>query len=334
MAGQFVISLDFELHWGTRDAIDFTQRRDEIVGGRQAVSAMLRLFESRGIHATWATVGILFASTKAEALQAAPTRRPAYDQQHLRPYSELEASGATEAEDPYHFAGSLVDAIARTPGQELATHTYSHYYCLECGQSVEDFEADLGACKAIGARFGDVLGSIVFPRNQYATSYLETARRAGVRCFRGNPSPWFWQPRAHGEETRLQRALRFSDAYAKLARTPVQSVTLDPSGLVNVPATRFLRPWSRKLASADRLRLARIKSQMRAAARQGGLFHLWWHPNNFSHNLSQNLGFLERVLDEYELLHRREGMLTQTMSEAAARVSRHADSDRADSDRV
>ncbi len=321
MRGQFVISLDFELHWGSRDASPFLDHRDAILNGRQAVEALVKLFRARSIHATWATVGILFARTREEALRHAPTRRPAYVDARLNPYDELLASGEDENRDPFHFAGPLVDLIAHTPLQELATHTFSHYYCLEPGQSAAAFAADLTAARTIGERHGRVLNSLVFPRNQFSTESLAVAREAGVTTFRGNPDAWCWQPGSGQQQTAARRALRLYDAYA-LAEPRLQHVLRDPSGLFNVPASRFLRPYHPKLAPADPLRLARIHAEMTAAARRGSLFHLWWHPNNFSSHLAQNLSFLERVLDHFELMQRRYAMESMTMAEAAAASDR------------
>ena len=44
-----------------------------------------------------------------------------------------------EADDPLHYAPSLIDDILRRRRQELATHTFSHCYCLEEGQTEEAF---------------------------------------------------------------------------------------------------------------------------------------------------------------------------------------------------
>ena len=107
--GQFVISLDFELHWGVRDHTAVDQYRENLLGVREVVPALLARFRQREVHATWATVGILFAKTRAEALQHAPSDRPAYTNARLNPYTGLEAAGPDEAADPFHFAGSLVD---------------------------------------------------------------------------------------------------------------------------------------------------------------------------------------------------------------------------------
>jgi hypothetical protein len=37
----------------------------------------------------------------------------------------------------------MVQQIKSTPYQEVATHTYAHYFCLEEGQTKEQFREDI-----------------------------------------------------------------------------------------------------------------------------------------------------------------------------------------------
>jgi hypothetical protein len=91
-------------------------------------------------------------------------------------------------------------------------------------------------------------------------------------------------------------------------------------GIVNVPADRFLRPWSAAFAWAERAKHSRIAREMRAAALSGGSYHLWWHPHNFGVNLAENLAGLRAVLDAFDELRRTHGMQSRTMSSVAAEV--------------
>lgn len=321
MAGQFVISLDFELHWGVRDHSSVEAYKENLLGAREVVPALLTRFRQRELHATWATVGLLFAKSRQEALSHAPTARPPYANTCLDAYGELEAAGIDEAADPFHFAGSLVDEIAKTPHQELGTHTFSHYYCLEAGPSVRHFEADIASAQAIGARYGTVTRSIVFPRNQFDAPHLAALKRAGTVAFRGNPSAWFWAAHAAADETPVSRALRLADAYAPTGWGEDVVAHRDRSGLINVPGTRFLRPWTPSFAKFERLKLLRLRSEMARAAKRGTLFHLWWHPHNFGRYPAQNLAMLDGILDTFDELRSRYRMESLTMSEAAAQVA-------------
>jgi hypothetical protein len=60
---------------------------------------------------------------------------------------------------------------------------------------------------------------------------------------------------------------------------------------------------------------------MRDAARRGRIFHLWWHPHNFSQDWSENFTILERVLDEFDRLSTVEGMQSLSMGDVAKMVA-------------
>lgn len=186
--GALIISLDFELHWGffdRRGLDDATARRLE--GARRAAEAMLEVFSAREIRATWAVVGLLLAPDREarEALLPDPALRPDYRRGELDPCAVPVGSG--EGDDPFHYAPSLVRRILDTPGQELASHTFGHYYCLEEGQGADHFAADLDAFGRAAALYGVSPLSIVFPRNQHNPAYGGLLSAAGYRAYRGNP---------------------------------------------------------------------------------------------------------------------------------------------------
>jgi peptidoglycan/xylan/chitin deacetylase (PgdA/CDA1 family) len=315
--GAFVVSLDFELHWGVRDHTAVDGYRDNLLGVREAIPGMLGLFRKYEIHATWATVGFLFARSKQDLMRHLPERRPQYENHELSPYPELDRVGDDETSDPYHFAPSLIDAIAATPCQELATHTFSHYYCTEAGQSADDFRADLEAARRIASPYGDVLRSIVFPRNQVHEPYFDVLRDLGVEAYRGNGDHWAWRGRERATR-RAERAARWLDTFVPVSRAaPVGRAALP----YDVPASAFLRPFSASWPRALRaLQLRRITHAMDDAARRGSLFHLWWHPHNFGTHIRENLQLLEQVLSAFAHSRRRHGMESLTMLEAARAV--------------
>ena len=174
--GAIVVSLDFELHWGVRDRRSATgPYAENLRGARQAVPRILELFQEFGVAATWATVGLLFARSREEARAYWPRERPGYADARLDPYREVVGEG--EADDPFHYAPSLISLIQTGPRQEIATHTFSHYYCLEPGQGREAFSADIASAVAIARDRGIDITSIVFPRNQVNPDYAEEVRR-------------------------------------------------------------------------------------------------------------------------------------------------------------
>lgn len=314
--GRLVISLDFELAWGVRDRPDYAGYLPNLLGARLAVPRLLSLFGDHGVRATWATVGFLFCETRDELAASAPEQLPSYDQRDLSPFTSLEEIGANEEEDPVHYAPSLVKLIDETPGQEVGTHTFSHYYCCERGQTESQFRADLRAAQAIAVKkLGHRLTSIVFPRNQISESHLRVCAEEGLLCYRGVQAGWMYSASEHKADGRLRRAARLAEAYVHVPARR-RSASSD-HGLADVPASRFLRPFAPKLRHLDGRRLRRIQAEMTAAALRGATYHLWWHPHNFGSYLEENLQLLRELLAHFDSLRRDGLMVSLTMGEAA-----------------
>lgn len=316
----FIISLDFELMWGVRDKKTVGSYGSNILGVREAIPAMLRLFTQYRVKASWATVGLLLARTKSELRESLPQMRPSYANPELSPYEGgyLDKLGEDEKSDPYHYGYSLAARIVDTPGMELASHTFSHYYCLESGQTAEQFRSDLQASVAACEKLGTRPTSIVFPRNQFNPEYLAICSEVGLRSYRGNESTWMYQA-ASGKETALKRLARLADHYASLSGANAFKVERDLiTQMMDVPSSRFLRPYSRKLAALEPLRMKRINDAMTVAAKTGEHFHLWWHPHNFGANTMLNLKNLESILRHYARLRDQHGFQSHTMGEMAA----------------
>jgi peptidoglycan/xylan/chitin deacetylase (PgdA/CDA1 family) len=316
--GALVISLDFELHWGVRDkrSVDGPYR-ENLLGARTAIPQILDLFEEFGVAATWATVGFLFAKNRRERDDFSPSLRPQYSNPKLDPYSE--ATGDNEEDDPLHYASSLIARIAKTPKQEIATHTFSHYYCQESGETREAFAADISSAVAIGRRYGFDIRSIVFPRNQFRSGYENVLKDAGITCYRGNEPNWMYRPRPRSEETLAVRAPRLIDGYVSLSGPKYVrwEEIAQPGGICNVRSSMFLRPYSPQTKSFEAIRLRRIAGGVRAAAKNHGIFHLWWHPHNFGTHTQENLKFLREVLEVHAEYNKLYGMRSLSMAEVA-----------------
>lgn len=316
--GVFMISLDFELRWGTRDSIPLDRYRRNVLGARRVIPHLVAAFAASGVHATWATVGFLFFDRKEELLASLPAVLPAYTNPALSPYPDLATLGVNEREDPYHFGRSLVREIASHPGQEIGTHTFSHYFCLEKGQTPAAFQADLVAAVGAAQALGLTLRSLVFPRNQLNPSYLEICRRLGIMTYRGVEKAWPYKPVPTGDEGPTKRLVRLVDSYIDITGDndfrPQQPAAHLP---LNLPSSRFLRPTCPGWQLFDRVRLQRILAGMTSAARNGTVFHLWWHPHNFGAQPDANLAFLACILAHYRRLAGSYGMLSRNMGELA-----------------
>lgn len=313
-----IISLDFELHWGVSERVTGVDHpyTAHLRGAREVIPLLLERFRKRGIHATWATVGALFADGRADLEPFIPTIRPEYERKAVDNYRL--ALGASEADDPLHFAPSLVNRIRETEGQELASHTFSHYFCDEPGQTRRAFSADLAAAQAIAGRERETLRSLVFPRNQVVHEYLSALPENGIEIYRGNSPGGLYEPVRHPVRRAATRAARLVDGFVNLTGHHTfgwDRITAEYPW--NVQASCLLRPYSRKLRHLEPLRRRRVKAGIRAAAKRNEVFHLWWHPHNFGANQEKNLEALDDILDAFERVRDSHGMRSFSMSEAA-----------------
>lgn len=312
----FIISLDFELMWGMRDKRTILTHGNHILGEREAIPAMLRLFKRYEVKATWAVVGMTLFERRSDLLAHLPDVHPTYDRSALNPYLALDEVGEDEKHDPYHFGLGLVRQILDCEGMELGSHTFCHYYCLEKGQNATQFKADLVASIEASSRFSSRPISFVFPRNQYNLEYLNVCSELGFRVFRGNEASWMYEEALDQDQSLLKRAARLADNYVNLTGdhgfVPRRFLDYD---LVNCPSSRFLRPYLSNLSLLDGLRIRRIQRAMESSARRGECFHLWWHPHNFGTNLKENLAILEELLRFHTLLRDRYGVVPMTMGD-------------------
>ena len=250
--GTFVISLDFELFWGMTDKTTLKEYGEHIRGVRVAIPSILSLFEKYSIHATWATLGMLAYKSKKELLENLPTVIPVYSNKNLSIYEYLKTAslGEGEQEDPYHFGASLIESIRKTPGQEIGSHTFSHYYCHEEGQTKEAFKEDLAASIKILSTFQNPITALVLPRNQWNKDYLSVCAEQGITAFRGNQQSLLYRARTERQQTNpFVRALRLLDQYLPISgmntHTDAYMSSFKPH---NIPASMFLRPYSKTLS--------------------------------------------------------------------------------------
>lgn len=320
--GIFVVSLDFELFWGWRDIRTLDEFKANLIGTRDVMPRLLALFDEYGVRATWATVGLLFFETRDELLAGLPSRRPHYVNADRSPYGHMDGLGEDEAADPFHFGASLVKMIAGADGQEIGSHTFSHYCCLEDGEDVESFRADLQAAVAAAALRGITLKSLVFPRNRFGSEHLAACKSAGITAYRGNPRLRIYRAKSQSEaQAPWRRAARLADSYINISGHNCHRLEEVADDIpFNVPASRYVRPYSRSRKALESLRLRRIQADMAHAAENRLMYHLWWHPEDFGRHVEDNLAFLRHVLEHFVTMRERHGMESLSMGDVADRL--------------
>ncbi|WP_445384797.1 polysaccharide deacetylase family protein [Robiginitalea sp. IMCC44478] len=326
--GSFVISLDFELHWGVFDIKSVKDYKSNLTHTRSAINEILRLSKKYDVDITFATVGLLFGESNAHISKYLPESRPNYTNKNLNAYPLIKNTGISEEEDPFHFAPSILKNLVNNTNHEIGTHTFTHYYCLENGQTKEDFEADLQSAMSIALEsFGLSLKSIVFPRNQVNPEYLSVCRNNGIVAYRGTEKYSIYQQQST-LPVFLSRILRLADSYINIYghhTYPYKDLSDFENKMVNVPSSRFLRPYSNLLKYLEPLKLKRIKSGMKYAAKNGHLYHLWWHPHNFGSNLNENLKNLEEIFKYYSFLQKKYAFTNETMISLAHKITNQAE---------
>lgn len=313
--GSLVISLDFELLWGGLDCWPVEgYGTTNVANVREAIRRMTALFEKYGVHATFATVGFLMLED-TEAIKAhQPKDVPTYKNDVLNPYgSVLEKAKQHKS---LYFAPDVVEQLKAMSGMEVGSHTFCHFYCWEPGQTVEQFAADMAMANDVAEEKGLKLESIVFPRNQVSKEYLDVCAKQGILTYRGNARKYF-DFTTNRWKNLYYKVSRLIDAYVNWGgNTTIPYVSIDGNERpVNIPASRMLRPYMRKLRLLEPLRLMRIKREMLHAAKHHELYHLWWHPHNFGADMDENMAFLEEVLKCYQSCHQQYGMQSLTMKE-------------------
>lgn len=282
-----------ELHWGVHDVLTLEQYSENLLGSRLAIPRILKLFSTYDTHATWAIVGMLYCKDKESLLNKLATLDLPYERVEFSPKHILPLVGENEEDDPFHYANSLIEKIKEVPNQEIATHTFSHYYCLEAGQQIDHFEKDLQAVMEVQQG----VTSLIFPRNQTNNDYLNVCKKFGINAFRGNEDSWIYRPYTSKTNLSIKRALRLLDAYINLTGHHTYSLnSIKTQPIINVKSSRFLRPYNKQFKVLEKARLNRIKNSLTLAAKTDTIYHLWWHPHNFGRDMEENLMFLEEIL--------------------------------------
>lgn len=311
MAGTLLVSLDFELFWGMLDVCPLEDYQAHVLGGREAIPKLLTLFRKYDIHATWAGVGFLFGENKEELSAYFPEKRPGYEKTGLNPYDYFSQIGDNEQEAPCFFAPSLLRQISRTPGQEIGSHTFSHYYCREAGQTPEEFADDMKAAKEIAQTHGYDVRSVILPRNQCEPEYTDVLRETGFTAYRDEENDWIHRKIPFRP---LLRLLRLADVYLPLTGQGGY-VPKNENGIWNLTGSRMYKPILKPLYFLEGLKIRRIKKQMLHAAKNGLTFHLWWHPHNIGVRTEEHLRQLEDIFRYYDQLREVYGMVSRNMGE-------------------
>ena len=324
--GVFVISLDFELFWGIWDVKTLSEYRENIFGARKIIPSLLDCLVENKIHATWATVGLLFFDSKKDLVASLPSLKPSGIEARLDPYEHMLEIGECESEDPYHYGLSLIKKIAESPFQEIGTHTFSHFTRWGDEQDEKILIEDLKAAKRAAARIGLDLKSLVFPWNYFNESCISACFKAGVESFRGSKDIFDWGPMKNLSANHLvNKVKRTLESYLPFSNSHTFDLkSVSKSFPYNIPHSRFLKPYSRRLRFLEPLKIQKIKSDLNYAARTGSIYHMYFHPHNFGVNQEKNMGMFKVIAEHFAELSEKYGMKSMNMMEVANSAKNYA----------
>jgi peptidoglycan/xylan/chitin deacetylase (PgdA/CDA1 family) len=315
--GTFVLSLDFELIWGTLDTRGPEAFREACERERaQVFGPLLTLLEEFEIPATWCVLGHLMLGSCApvNGRKHPEIIRPAHSWQKGDWFARDPCSDEERA--PTFYGRRLVERLleASVP-QEIGCHSFSHVIFGDPGCSRETAASEVRACVQAAGELGISPRSFAFPRNR--VGHLDVLREHGFTCFRG-PEPT-WHQGGGGAVGRVRRAGHLGDAL--IARRPPVVLPQRTHGLVNVPAsmTVFAAHGGRRHIPISR-RVRRALKGVEAAVREQRIMHLWFHPTNLADETEAMLGGLRAVFEEVARMRRREELDVLSMGEVAARA--------------
>ncbi len=314
--GAFVLSLDFELIWGTLDRRGPEPFRRACERERSEVfGALLSLLEQFEIPATWCVLGhvMLDSCAPVNGRKHPEIIRPTHAWQQGDWFKHDPCSDEGRAR--IFYGRSLVERLLEARvAQEIGCHSFSHVIFGDPGCSRETAESEVRACVQAARELGITPRSWAFPRN--SVGHLDVLREHGFTCFRG-PEPT-WHMGGGGAVGRLRRAGHVADVV--LARRPPVVLPERTQGLINIPASMMYFPMhgARRHIPISR-RVRRVLEGIERAARKQRIMHLWFHPTNLADETEAMLGGLRTVFGEVARRREREELDVLPMGELAAR---------------
>ncbi|HEY6563456.1 MAG TPA: hypothetical protein VIY86_03120 [Pirellulaceae bacterium] len=275
--GEFVISFDMELGWGSIENGQWSILQDTGVfeRTRPAVQRLLEALDDFEIQATWGVVGC--------AIIPAEER----DWDHLPAAVRDSIASAVSIAKHETFDGrDLLEAVAsRRVGHAFCSHTYSHFRLTHPLATRSAALEELRRFRACFPRELALRDRLIFPRN--AEAFLDEVREAGIATIRGTDrdlrNTW---------RGRVRRFLADCSSPAASRRELVGAGLWRETDSLIFHTSR--RPWRMR-----RLR-RRAAHALTMLAHRRQTFHIWLHP----FDLGAEPGLLECLVDHLRLVAR------------------------------
>ena len=304
--GCFVISLDFELAWGTRGRPSASVVGPDLDGARYAIDGLLRLFARYDLSATWVVVGGMFLGGQSRHPWLSGT---AYDDV---PYGNYRSQPRWYAED------ILQQLRTATPVQDIGCHTLTHMFVQDTVESRDQLDSELACSADLFERLNlPPARSFIYPKAYMA--HFDLLKKHGIECYRGPETGWFERlPGVH-----LSAAGRL--LWAKLRRPPLVSLPYRNSNeLWVIPSSQYypsFRSIGKYVSIADRT--AKAIKGLNAAANQRAVYHLWTHPFNLGQRTDELLVGLESIFKHARKLRDQGHLENHSMASLSIALARN-----------
>lgn len=308
-----VISLDLELSWGSFDlSYDDDVRKMARWTHDVGVPRLLNHLASNGLSATWAVVGAMMRPRLPD-ISGLPEVHYAH---FAKPWFSSVPRQGGEATHPEWFGAQLVEKIRRArPEQEIGFHSFSHVPFGLPGMTRERAIAEYRYCTQVAREMGISATSFVFPRNLVA--YLRELREAGFVCYRDADE----LPFRFANNILTSIGMLWADFVGLSPRM------IEPSlkeGIVSIPGSLMIRyeaGWRKYIPDASRLR--RLSKGLEKVQRNGGVFHVWFHPENLYAEWPRLENVVARFLQELGNSVRKGNVRCLTMGHLASEFRRN-----------
>ena len=157
--------------------------------------------------------------------------------------------------------------------------------------------------------------SVILPRNQCEPEYTEILQKVGFTAYRDEENDWIHEKI---KIRPLMRMLRLMDVYFPLTGQGGYKPKYE-NGIWNLVGSRMYKPIFKSLSFLEKQKVRRIKKQMFHAAKNGLVFHLWWHPHNVGVMTDAHMKQLDEIFSYYQLMKQKYGMESLNMREVAER---------------
>jgi hypothetical protein len=269
MTGKVTLSIDLELAWGVWDKITADDLRLAETAERPICAALVDLLDRYQVPASWLVVAALLDEQSA---RARPGARSCW------------------------YAPDVIERIvAAKVRHEVGSHGGRHIYFdqISASEAQDDLEFAKGVHRAHGLSFD----SFVFPRG--AVGHPDILAQSGLLVVRSHDVGPL-RTANHGGRL-AARAANFIDQFLPVPPQPSWPQAL--GRLIDIPGCMQIlgRNGLRRFVLPQVTR-AKLMMGLERARREGGTFHLWFHPSNFYYRRDEQLAtlawFLERAANE------------------------------------